>query len=88
VPAATRLAFGAALLLAIAALASAATSRHSLRRTRLAAPGGITLIILDLTMITAALLAAPAFTWILAIAITASLTRVGLTARLIPHVAH
>jgi hypothetical protein len=37
-------------------------------------------------MIIAVLLAAPAFTWVLAIAITASLTRAGLAARLVPHV--
>lgn len=84
VPAIDRLAFGSALLLAIAALACAATSQHSFRRTRLAAPGGIGLIILDMTMITAALFAAPAFTWVMAVAITASLTRAGLAARLVP----
>jgi len=84
VPAAARIAFGAALLLAIAALASAATGQHSFRRTRLAAPGSIGLIILDTTMIAAALLSAPAFTWVLAAATAASLTRLGLAARLIP----
>jgi hypothetical protein len=86
VPVPARLAFGSVLLLVIAALASAATSRHSFRRTRLAAPGGIGLILLDITMITAALTAAPAFTWVLVIAVIASLTRAGLAARLVPHV--
>lgn len=86
VPATARLAFGAALLLTITVLAGAATSQHSYRRTRLAAPGGIGIIMLDMTMITAALLAAPSLTWVLVIASTASLTRVGLAARLIPRV--
>ena len=86
VPAAARIAFGSGLLLAIAALASAAASQHSFRRTRLAAPGGIGLIILDVTMIIAVLLAAPAITWVLAIAITASSTRAALAARIVPHV--
>ena len=84
VPAAARIAFGAALLLVVAALADAATGQHSYRRTRLAVPGSIGLIILDTAMIAAALLAAPAFTWALAAATAASLTRSGLAARLIP----
>ena len=84
VPPAARIAFGAALLLAVAALASAATSRHSYRRTRLAAPASIALIILDTAMIAAALLTAPAFTWVLAAATAASLSRSGLAARLVP----
>jgi hypothetical protein len=85
VPTAGRIAFGSAFLLVIAALVRAATSQHSYRRTRLAAPAGIGLIILDTTMIAAALLAAPAFAWVLAVAITASLTRAGLAARHLPH---
>jgi hypothetical protein len=87
VPAAARVAFGATLLLAITALAIAATSQHGFRRTRLAAPGSIALIILDTAITAAALLAAPAFTWVLAIAVAASLSRSGLAARLVPHTA-
>ena len=63
---------------------AAATGQRSYRRTRLAAPGSIGLIILDTAMIAAALLAAPAYTWVLATATAASLTRSGLAARLIP----
>ncbi len=37
-------------------------------------------------MITAVLTVAPAVTWVLTIAITASLTRIGLAARLVPRV--
>ena len=37
-------------------------------------------------MITAALLAAPALTWLLAIAITASLTRITLTLTALPRI--
>lgn len=87
VPVAARFAFGSVLILTIAALTAAATSQRSFRRTTLAAPGGIGLITLDTTMIATALLAAPALTWVLAIAIAASLTRAGLAARLVPHVA-
>jgi hypothetical protein len=86
VPAAARLAFGSVLLLAAAALAGAATSQRSFRRTRLAAPGGIGLVLLDMTMIAVAAYCAPSLTWILAVAIIASLTRLGLAARLIPRV--
>jgi hypothetical protein len=86
VPATARLAFGTVLLLAIAVLAGAATSKHSYRRTRFAAPGGIMLIMLDLTMIMVVVIVAPALTWMIAIAIAASLTRIGLAARLVPRV--
>ncbi len=86
VPDAARLAFGTALLMVVAVLASAATSQHSYRRTRLAVPASVGLITLDMTMITAVLTVAPAVTWMLAIAITASLTRIGLAATLVPRV--
>jgi len=84
VPAPARLAFGTALLLAITALVGAATSQRSFRRTRLAAPGAIGLVTLDLTVIGTVLLAAPSITWILAVAIMTSLARTVLAARLIP----
>ena len=86
VPDAARLAVGAVLLLTIAVLAGAATSTRSYRRTRLAVPGGIALIALDMTMTTAVLTIAPAVTWILAIGVVASLTRIGMTVRLVPSV--
>jgi hypothetical protein len=86
VPAAARLGFGAALLVTIAALVVAATSRHSYRRTRLTVLAGPGLIILDATVITAALLAAPALSWPLITAIAASLTRITLTLAALPRV--
>jgi hypothetical protein len=86
VPAAVRLAAGAILLATVGVLAGAATSRRSYRRTRLAVPGGIALIALDMTMITAALTIAPAVTWVLTIAAAASATRIGLALRLVPRV--
>jgi hypothetical protein len=79
VPGAARLTFGAVLLLTIAALAAAATSQRSYQRTRLAALAGPALISLDAAVVTAALLAAPALTSALRIAIAASLTRIVLT---------
>ena len=51
--------FGAALVAVAAALAVAATSRHSYRRTRLGGIGAFGLLVLDATMVSAALLAAP-----------------------------
>ena len=87
VPDAGRLTFGSVLMLTIATLAVAATSQHSYRRTRLTALAGPALIILDTTAITAVLLAAPALTWALRIAIAASLTRIALTLASLPRIA-
>ena len=86
VPAAARLGFGAALLVTIGALVIAATSRRSYRRTRLTALAGPGLIVLDATLITAALLAAPALSWPLVTAIAASLTRITLTLAALPRI--
>ena len=86
VPAAARLGFGAALLATIGVLAIAATSRRSYRRTRLTVLAGPGLIILDATLITAALLAAPVLSWPLAAAIAASLTRITLTLTALPRI--
>ena len=85
-PGTARAVFGAALLIAVAVLAIAATSQHSYQRTRLTTLAGPALAILDATMISAALLAAPALTWLLAIAITASLTRITLTVTALPRI--
>ena len=84
IPVPLRVAGGLALLAAIAALVTAATSRLSYARTRIAAAGALTLITLDLALITAALLVAPRLTWPMAAAIPASLTRLTLTARAVP----
>lgn len=81
VPAGARIAFAVALLAAIAGLALAAASRHSYRRTRLTAPAGAGLVVLDTAMITAALLAAPALTAALILAAAASTARIAYTIR-------
>jgi len=80
VPSAVRLSFSAALLLAAGALALAATSRHSYQRTRIAAAASPVILALDAMAVTGVLVAAPALTWALGIAVTASLTRVAFTA--------
>jgi hypothetical protein len=81
-----RLSFTAALIFTISALAIAATSRHSYRRTRLTAVAGPGLVILDATVITAALLVAPVLSWPLVIAVAASLTRMALTLTALPRI--
>lgn len=79
-PSAARPGFGAALLLAVLALAVAATSRRSYRRTRITAAASPVILVLDATAVAAVLLAAPALTSALDIAATASLTRIAFTA--------
>jgi hypothetical protein len=84
VPTVARFVVGSGLLLTVAALATAATSRRSYARTRIAAVGGCGLIALDTTMIIVAVLVAPVFVWPMAAAIPASLTRIGATVRAMP----
>jgi hypothetical protein len=86
IPNAAETAFGLALLGIVAILAIAATSQHHYGRTRLAAAGGIGLIVLDTAMLTAVLLAAPTLVWPMAIGIPASLARIAFTARSLPRV--
>jgi hypothetical protein len=85
-PAVARLGFSAALLLTIGGLAIAATSRHSYRRTRLTAVAGPGLVVLDATVITAALLLAPVLSWPLVVAVAASLTRMAFTLTALPRI--
>jgi hypothetical protein len=85
-PAAARLGFSAALLCTISGLAIAATSRRSYRRTMLTAVAGPGLVILDATVITAALLVAPVLSWPLVVAVTGSLTRIALTLTALPRI--
>jgi hypothetical protein len=77
------LGFGAALLVAVALLVTAATSRLSYRRTRLTAATTPLLLALDAVALAAAL-AAPALTPALAIAAAVSFIRITLTARMLP----
>jgi hypothetical protein len=76
------MAAGATLLAVISTLAVAATSHRSYRRTALSKVGGLGLIALDLTMLTAVpLLGAVPLVWAMILAIPASATRALLTAR-------
>lgn len=84
VPAGLRTAFGATLLAVIAMLALAATGRHSYRRTRIAVGAGIGMIGLDCAILATMMVIAPPFVWPMALAVPASLTRMTLTARLMP----
>jgi hypothetical protein len=84
IPAAAIAGFAAALLATVAVLLVAATSRHSYRRTRLGGVGGLGLFALDLTMIAAAVLAAPGLGWPAILAIPASLIRIGWILRSVP----
>ena len=84
IPIPVRVAFGLALLAAIAALITSATSRMNYARTRIAGAGALTLITLDMVLIAGVLLAAPQWSWAMALAIPASLTRLTLTVRAIP----
>lgn len=87
VPGVARLSFGCLLLVAVMALAAAATSRRSYPRTMLAAAASPVILILDATAVTAVLIAAPALTWALVIAVSLSLARIALTARALPRIA-
>ena len=84
VPAMLPISLGATLALAVLALLAAATSRHSYRRTRLAAAAGPLLLALDATAVAAVMAAAPALTPALSIAVTVSLSRIAVTASMLP----
>jgi uncharacterized membrane protein len=86
-PAAARLAFGAALLLAVLLLLAAATSRHSYQRTRLAIIASPVIIALDATAVAIALTAAPALTPVLLIAMALSLSRIAVTTQVLHRLA-
>jgi hypothetical protein len=68
----------------VVALLVAASSRHSLRRTQAGLAGSFVLMGLDAAMVTAAVALTPAFVWPMAVAIPASLARIGLGLRLLP----
>ncbi len=87
VPTTARIGFAAFLLLAVLALLAAATSRRSYQRTRLAMLGSPVILLLDATAVTAAGLAAPAFTLALSAAMAVSLGRIAFTARVLPRLA-
>jgi hypothetical protein len=84
IPVTARLGVGTALAIVVLILATAATSRHSYRRTRLAIVGGAGLVVLDAVMITGVLVLAPALTWLLIAAILVSVGRIGFAVRSLP----
>lgn len=84
IPLPVKIGAGATLVAVVATLAIAATGRRSYRRTKISAIGGIGLILLDLTMLTAVLLAAVPIVWPMTLAIPASATRLALTTRAMP----
>lgn len=88
VPTIARLSFGGLLLLAAILLLATATSQHSYRRTRLAAAASPVILILDITAVAAVILAAPALTPALGIAMVISLGRIAFTARILPRLAN
>jgi HAAS len=87
VPWAARLAGGAVLVLAIAALAAAASSQHSYRRTRLAILASPLVLVVDVAAVATVVIAAPTVTWTLRAAVAASLARAVLNARALPRLA-
>jgi hypothetical protein len=84
IPLTVKIGAGATLVAVVAALAIAATGRRSYRRTKISAIGGLGLILLDLAMLTAVLLAAMPIVWPMTLAIPASATRLALTTRAMP----
>jgi hypothetical protein len=84
IPVAAAATLAVALLAVVAALALAATSRRSYRRTRLGGIGALGLLTLDVAMLAGAILFAPTMVWPMALAIPASLARIGLTIRALP----
>lgn len=86
IPAGARLLFGALLIAVVAALLAVASARTSYAHTRLTALSGAGLILLDAAMVGVVALTASALVWPMALAIPASLARIGLTVRALPRV--
>ena len=84
VPAPVRLAFGVGFLAVVTAMVFAATARRSYRRTRIAGAASIGLVTLDAAILVGTVLLPLTYTWPLAAATAASLTRLILTARFVP----
>ena len=84
VPSGVRIVFGSVLIAVVVLLVIAATGRRSLRRTRLAAAGGLGMICLDAAALAVVALTAPAFVWPMALAVPGSLLRMTITAWAMP----
>jgi hypothetical protein len=86
IPPALGIAYPALLLTTVALLVGAATSRHSYRRTRLGGPAALMLVVLDAAMIGAVGVLAPTVVWLIAVAVAASVVRIGWTIRALRYV--
>jgi hypothetical protein len=75
---------GSVLLVVVGTLIASATSRRSYFRARLGLVGGLGLIAVDLVMIAAVVVAAPAPAWSLLAGTVASLARIGVILRSLP----
>jgi len=82
-PPAAAVSYGATLVTVAAVLLTVATSETP-TTTRLAGPASLVLIMLDLGMLAAIATVTPALTWLMALAVLASLTRIALTGRNLP----
>ena len=79
--------FAAFLLAVVAALVTSATGRAHYARTRVAAmAGSVGLLILDAAALTGLALITPTLAWTLLAAALASLTRMGMTLRVLPRI--
>jgi hypothetical protein len=85
IPLGAAVAFGATLLAVVATLVAAALSR-SYQRTKLTGPACALLAALDGAMIAAIAMTAPALSWPMALAIPASIVRIGLAVRTVPRI--
>jgi hypothetical protein len=81
VPRLIAVACGISLLLVVALLVAAATSRESYRRSDVARLGAGGLVMLDTAFVATVIIVAPAMAWLMLVAVVASLTRAALTAR-------
>ena len=80
------IAYGMALLCTVGLLAAAATTRHSYPRTRLGSVGAGGLLLLDAAMVVAVLVSAPHPMRPMAVAMPASIIRIGLTVASLPRI--
>jgi hypothetical protein len=87
IPAPVAVIYAVTLLGVVAALVAAATSRHSYWRTRLGDAGALVLIVVDAAMVVAVVSVAPVLVWPMALAIPASVARIGLVLRSRPMLA-
>jgi hypothetical protein len=76
--------YAMALLIVVACLVTAASSRRSYRLARLGSAGALALAGLDAAMLAAVMFLAPVLVWPMAAAVPASLARIGYTFRSLP----